>query len=178
MPLNVQKESESVSHSVVSNSLPPHDSSPAGFSVHGIFLARMLGWVAVSFTRGSSRPRDGPWVSCITGRFFTIWATGKPLNVQAEGQLEEQLTSLWHPQGHTLYLICFAFPIKSTSLIKAVNAKQPKSYTRLITNGNNPSPIPSHCWAIIFRANHSFGCLSWIWSITWCWEMLVAMAFS
>ena len=48
------------------------------------------------------------------------------------------------PSRSTLYLICFAFPIKSTSLIKAVNAKQPKSYTRLITNGNNlPPSLPT-----------------------------------
>ena len=35
----------------------------------------LLEWVAISFSRGSSWPRDWTWVSCITGRFFIYWAT-------------------------------------------------------------------------------------------------------
>ena len=46
-------------------------------SVHGILQARILKWVAISFFRGSSRPRDWTQVSCVAGGFFTIWATGK-----------------------------------------------------------------------------------------------------
>ena len=45
-----------------------------GFSVHGILQARILNWVAIPFSRGSSLPRDWNWVSFIAGRFFTIWA--------------------------------------------------------------------------------------------------------
>ena len=41
----------------------------------GILQARMLEWVAVPSSRGSSPPRDGTQVSYIGGRFFTIWAT-------------------------------------------------------------------------------------------------------
>ena len=41
----------------------------------GILQARLLEWVTVPFSRGSSRPRDGTQVSCIAGRFFTVWAT-------------------------------------------------------------------------------------------------------
>ena len=44
-------------------------------SIHGIFQARILEWVAISFSRRSSRPRDWTWVSCIVGRHFTVWAT-------------------------------------------------------------------------------------------------------
>ena len=51
------------------------DSSQPGSSVHGIFQARILEWVAISFSRGSSRPRDRTWVSLIVGRCFTVWAT-------------------------------------------------------------------------------------------------------
>ena len=43
-----------------------------GFSVHGIFQARILEWVALSFSRGSSPPRDQTWVPCIAGGFFTF----------------------------------------------------------------------------------------------------------
>ena len=39
-----------------------------------ILQARILEWVAISFSRGSSQPRDQTLVSCIAGRFFTIWA--------------------------------------------------------------------------------------------------------
>ena len=49
------------------------DGSP-GFSVHRILQARMLAWVAIPFSRGFSWPRDRILVSCIAGRFLTIWA--------------------------------------------------------------------------------------------------------
>ena len=52
--------------SVVSNSLRPHRLSLAGFCVHGIFQAEILEWVAISFSRVSSRPRDRTCVSCIS----------------------------------------------------------------------------------------------------------------
>ena len=53
----------------------PMDCSPPGSSIHGISQARILEWVAISFSRGSSRSRDWTRVSCIAGRFFFIWAT-------------------------------------------------------------------------------------------------------
>ena len=46
-----------------------------GSSVHEILQARILERVAIPFFRGSSQPRDGTQVSCIAGRFFSIWAT-------------------------------------------------------------------------------------------------------
>ena len=52
----------------------PMDYSPPGSSVHSILEARILEWVAISFSRRSSRPRDRAWVSCTAGRLFTIWA--------------------------------------------------------------------------------------------------------
>ena len=53
----------------------PMDGSPPGSSVHGIFQARILEWVAIPFSRGSSQARDWDCVSCTAGWFFTIWAT-------------------------------------------------------------------------------------------------------
>ena len=53
----------------------PMDCSPPGSSVHGILQARILEWVAAPFSRGDSPPRDRTQISCIAGRFFTIWAT-------------------------------------------------------------------------------------------------------
>ena len=51
------------------------DCSLSGFSVHGILQAKILEWVAMPSTRGSSRTRDQTQVSCIAGRFFTIRTT-------------------------------------------------------------------------------------------------------
>ena len=51
------------------------DHSLPGSYVHGIFQARILEQVAISFSRRSSQPRDQIWVLHISGRFFTIWAT-------------------------------------------------------------------------------------------------------
>ena len=53
----------------------PMDYSLPGFSTHGILQARILEWVAIPFSRGSSWPRDWALVSCIVVWFFTIWAT-------------------------------------------------------------------------------------------------------
>ena len=55
----------------------PMDCSLSGSSVHRIFQARVLEWVAISFSRGSSRPRDWTQVSHTVGRRFTVWATGE-----------------------------------------------------------------------------------------------------
>ena len=68
-----------VQFSSVAQSCPtlcdPMDCSLPGSSVHEIFQARGLEWVAISFSRGSSRPRDWTRVSRVAGRHFTIWAT-------------------------------------------------------------------------------------------------------
>ena len=48
---------------------------PPCSSVHGILQARILDWVAIAFSRGSSWHRDQTLVSCIEGRFFTFWGT-------------------------------------------------------------------------------------------------------
>ena len=53
----------------------PVDCSLPGLSVHGIFQARVPEWVAISFSRGYSWPRDWTQVSHIAGRLFTLWAT-------------------------------------------------------------------------------------------------------
>ena len=53
----------------------PMNYYPPGSLVHGNVQARILEWVAIPFFRGSPQPRDQTWISCIAGRFFTIWAT-------------------------------------------------------------------------------------------------------
>ena len=56
------------------------DCSPPGSSVHGIFQASLLEWVAISFARGSSQPEDQTHVSHNAGRFFTNYVISKALN--------------------------------------------------------------------------------------------------
>ena len=55
----------------------PMGYSPPGSSVHGILQARILEWVAISYSRGSSRPRQ-TLVSFIAGSFFTSYPPGLP----------------------------------------------------------------------------------------------------
>ena len=51
------------------------DYSPQGSFIHGIIQKRILEWIAMPFSRGSSWPRSWTWVSHIAGRFFTVWTT-------------------------------------------------------------------------------------------------------
>ena len=71
-PGKISEDAESENE--VAQSFPtlcnPVDCSLPGSSVHGIFQARILEWVAISFSRGSSRPRNRTRVSCIAGRHF------------------------------------------------------------------------------------------------------------
>ena len=52
----------------------PMDCRTPSSSVHGILQARILKWVAIPFSKGSSQPRDQTQVSYVAGRFFTSWA--------------------------------------------------------------------------------------------------------
>ena len=58
----------------------PMDCSLSGSSVHEIFQARVLEWIAISFSRGSPRPRKRTRVFRIAGRRFTVWATSEAPN--------------------------------------------------------------------------------------------------
>ena len=59
------------------------DCSPPGSSVHGILQARILVWVAIPFSRGSSQPRDRTCIFCIVGRFFTAEPSVRVLVTQS-----------------------------------------------------------------------------------------------
>ena len=71
----------------MSNSCDPMDSSQPGFSVHRVSQAKILEWVAISFSRGSSRPRNRTRVSCIAGG----------LCQQTPPALQVDSTRLWLP---------------------------------------------------------------------------------
>ena len=63
----------------MSDSLRPVDCSPPSSSVHGVLQARILEWVAISFSRGSSWPRDWTQVSHTAGRHFNLCANREAL---------------------------------------------------------------------------------------------------
>ena len=70
------------------------DCSPPGSSVHGILQARILEWVAIPFSRGSSQCRNQTLVSFIAGRFFTILShEGSPLSLTQYNKGKKQ--SVW-----------------------------------------------------------------------------------
>ena len=86
----------SVAQSCLTLCNPMHCSSP-GSSVHRIFQARILEQVDISYSRGSSWPRDWTHISCVSCRFFTPELTGKPLQVMSISQNKkatQQLTLL------------------------------------------------------------------------------------
>ena len=85
----------------------PMDCSPPGSSIHGILQARILGggrggWVAISFSRGSSQPRDLTQVSRIAGRHFNLWATRNPSPIWPGCNLSFKLNML--PGRHSHFL--------------------------------------------------------------------------
>ena len=101
-------KSESYSCSVMSDSLRPMDWSLPGSSVHGILQARILEWVVILFSRGSSQPRDQTQVSCIAGGFFTNWATRKaPSPLYTYSYVSKDFDSSEAPT----FLGCFKLPV-------------------------------------------------------------------
>ena len=90
----------------------PMDCSPPGSSVHGILQARVLEWVAISFSRSSSWLRDRTRVSCTVGRRFTTWATREvpllPCNTEVPMPLQRAQSptflSLANLSGQTIVL--------------------------------------------------------------------------
>ena len=81
--LGVSNFLEEISESEVAQSCltlcDPMDCSLPGSSLHGILQARVLEWIAISFSRGSPQPRDRTHVSRIAGRRFNFWDTRKAL---------------------------------------------------------------------------------------------------
>ena len=69
----------------------PVDCSLPGFSVHGILQARILEWLAISFSRGSSWFRDQTCVSCIADRLFTTEPMGQPQGYKSGTNKEKSL---------------------------------------------------------------------------------------
>ena len=105
-------KSESVHHSAVSDSLsPPWTVARQAPLSMGFFQARVLEWVAISFSRRSSQPRDRTWVSHIADGFFTVWVTK-----EAPGHLYRLSTSV--PCAYSYFIIKTKFlPLPKNQLL-------------------------------------------------------------
>ena len=101
--------------SVMPDSATPIDCSPPGSSVHGILQARILEWAAISFSRGSSPPRDQTRISymspALAGGFFITGTTWDPVSVP-EGKSQEGTWSLEsrYSSIHSSYILLCNHP--------------------------------------------------------------------
>ena len=96
---------ESVSRSVCPTLCDPVDCRPPGSSVHGFLQARILEWVDIPFSRGSSQPRDWTQVSCIAGGFLTIRATREAPPPKIIWTLSQRPGPNPHLQSHPIVIM-------------------------------------------------------------------------
>ena len=92
----------------MSTSFWPHGlCSPPGSSIHGILQARILAWIDISSSRGSSRPSDRTWVSCISCCRWILyrWTTGKALFY-----IHTHTHTYTHTQGSLVLLVVKNMP--------------------------------------------------------------------
>ena len=82
------------------------DSSPPGSSVHGISQARVLEWVVISISRGSSQLRDKIWVSCIAFKFFTTETPGNPQSKDTQIKIHRYTQAFTHTHSKCFDTYC------------------------------------------------------------------------
>ena len=122
----------------------PMDCNLSGSSIHGIFQPRVLEWIAISFSRGFSQPRNRIRVSCIAGRFFTDWAmreayqhASKWLPVQIFWtkepltRLSSCLPELMAPSTHCLVHSAFSTVWPTAFVCSKFSPVQSSAYTTL-----------------------------------------------
>ena len=100
------------SHSVVSDSMWPHGLEPTRLVHPWNFQARVLEWVAISFSRGSSWPRDRTQVSHIAGRHFTLWTTWQVYS--------KDLTGFNHYTIQVILITHYSLKVASSKVVPAV----------------------------------------------------------
>ena len=121
--------------------------SPPGFSVHGILQVRILERVAITLSRGSSRPRNQTWVSCIAGRFFIVWATREVLESEQKYVLKKTSKRWWvRPDAQWLekvlihwFRACSNMKEKYKGLVTSIPKKPKNSMT--LSCGNWPESL-------------------------------------
>ena len=97
----------------------PMGCGPPGSSVHGIFQARILKWVAIFSSRVSSQPRDETWVSCIARGLLTVWANREVI-VSLVPIVEGQFIC------HRLHIFLMIWPETFSSIICTTSPSHPR----------------------------------------------------
>ena len=105
----------------MSNSLQPMNCTPPGSSLHGILQARVLERGAISFSKGSSRPRDQNRVSHIPGRRFNLWATR-----EAPGCENWTYEESWAPKNWCFWTVVLEKTLESLLDYKEIQPVHPK----------------------------------------------------
>ena len=146
------------------------DYSLADSSVHGVFQARILEWLAISFSRRSSRPRDWTQVSCIVGRHFTVWATRKVLFItscQIDGETMETVTDFIF-LGSKITADCYcSHEIKRCLLL---GRKAMTNLDSLLKSRNITLPTKVHIVKAMVFPVVMYGCESWTIKKAECWR--------
>ena len=112
----------------------PMDCSLPGSSVHGILQKRILEWVAVPFSRASSQLMDWNQVSCIAGRFFTIWATREaqvPTYQPSNSELSKTWMCIPATSGVSVIAACSSSPVADNSSALPSRSSCPSSSQEL-----------------------------------------------
>ena len=129
---------------ILCKSLWPQGLWPTRLLCHGVLQRRILGWVAFTFSRGSSWSRDKIWVSCIAGSFFTDWATSEVLILYTvKGEVAQSCLTLCDPMD-TRLLCPWDFLGKSTGVgcyFLLQGTSQPR-------DGTQVSHIIDRCFAV------------------------------
>ena len=118
-------------------------------SIHGIFQARVLEWVAISFSRGSSWPRDWTQVSHLAGRSFIVWASREAL-------------------GDVPFLISLLIKMRSrkltclSTLIRDANTYSKQVGTPLGLQRESPKPEPLSDVPLLGGGNVSWVLPDWL----------------
>ena len=105
------------------------DCSSPDSSVHGILQVRILEWVAIPFSRGSSWPRDWTWVSCVsctTGRFFTTVPPRKP---KVKVKVAQSCPTLCDPMDYTVRGILQARILEWVAIPFSRGSSWPRDWT-------------------------------------------------
>ena len=108
------------------------DCSPPGSSVHGVFQVRMLEWVAISYSRGSSQTRDQPMSPALAGTFFTTEPPGKPaLTNNAEQMMTREKQCAEKPcWGQVTFYKYWNHPLRVTGAFLRVYGLEDKDMHR------------------------------------------------
>ena len=134
------------------------DYSLPGFLVHEILQARVLEWVTIPFSRGSSLPRYQAQNSCLVGRFFTVWVT--------------RGIYIYYTFVCVCVCVCIIFPGSSDGKESACNAEDWGSVPGLgrSPGGGNGNVLKYVClenpmdrgawWAMVHRVTKSWTWLS------------------